>query len=149
MTQRQFLSAALSAAAVFSVLTFAAGSGWSKGSVAIGLPSDVAKGGFAMGISYNYGAKGDADAEALKQCLNFLDAPDSTRALCKVYQNFENECFAMAMDPDPGTYGFGYRVAATQSDADASALKDCEDTAGNDRKSFCRVSYRTCDGSAR
>lgn len=147
MTQRWTLSVALLAAVVVSVLD--AGPGLSKGSVAIGLPDDVAKGGFAMGISYNYGSNGDADAEALKQCLNFMDAPDSTRALCKVYMNFENQCFAMAMDPEPGTYGFGYKLGATQSDADAGALTDCQNTAGNDRKSYCKVSYRTCDGTAR
>lgn len=113
----------------------------------IGLPSNVATGGFA--ISYNYSTNGEADAEALKQCLNFMDAPDSTRALCKVYQNFENQCFAMAMDPEPGTYGFGYKVAAMQSDADSAAMNDCKNTSGSDRKTFCQLSYRTYEGTAR
>jgi hypothetical protein len=148
MTHRRLLSAAFSASAVFCALTFAADPGLTKGTVAIGLPNDVAQGGFAMGISYNYPANGDADAEALKQCLNFMDAPDSTRALCKVDRHFENECFAMAMDPEPGTYGIGYKVAATQSDADASAMDDCRSTSTSDRTQYCVVSYRICDGSA-
>jgi hypothetical protein len=147
MTLRWTLSVALFAAVVVSVLD--AGPGLSKGSVAIGLPSDVAKGGFAMGISHDYGSNGEADSESLKQCLSFMDAPDSTRALCKVYLNFENQCFAMSMDPEPGTPGFGYKVAATQSDADDGALTGCQNTAGNDRRTFCQVSYRICDGAAR
>lgn len=145
MIERRFVSAVASAALVACISTPA----WSVGTVAIGLPSDVAQGGFAMGISYNYGTQGEADAEALKQCLNFMDAPDSTRALCKVDSHFQNQCFAMAMDPEPGTYGLGYKVAASQSAADASAMNDCRNTSASDRKDYCRVSYRTCDGSAR
>jgi hypothetical protein len=142
------LSVALSAMAVLCVATFAADPGWAKGTVAIGLPGDVAEGGFAMGISYNYTETGQADAEALKQCLNFMDAPDATRALCKVDKHFENECFAMAMDPEPGTYGFGYKVADTQADADENAMADCRQSSTSDRADFCKVSYRICDGSA-
>lgn len=143
MLQRRLISAVAAAG-----LVIASSPAFAVGSVAIGLPSDVAQGGFAMGITYNYGEQGASDAEALKQCLNFMDAPDSTRALCKVYTHFTNQCFAMAMDPEPGTYGFGYKVAATQSAADASAMNDCKNTSGSDRKTFCQVSYRTCDGTA-
>jgi len=129
-------------------LVIASGPASAVGTVAIGLPEDVAKGGFAMGITYNFGVPGDADAEALKQCLNFMDAPDATRALCKVYTHFTNQCFAMAMDPEPGTYGFGYKVANTQDLADSSAMNDCKNTSKAERKTFCQVSYRTCDGTA-
>lgn len=148
MTYRRHLSVAMCTTAVLCIATFAAGPGLAKGTVAIGLPNDVAQGGFAMGISYNYTTQGEADAEALKQCLNFMDAPDSTRALCKVDQHFENQCFSMAMDPDPGTYGIGYKVAASQSAADSAAMGDCRNTSTTERKDYCKVSYRTCDGSA-
>ncbi|HWA89571.1 MAG TPA: DUF4189 domain-containing protein [Rhizomicrobium sp.] len=134
--------------ALASAVLVASSPAWAIGTVAIGLPADVAQGGFAMGITYNYGNAGDADAEALKQCLNFMDAPDSTRALCKVDTHFTNQCFAMAMDPEPGTYGVGYRVGGTQADADTAAMRDCQNTSSADRKSYCRVSYRTCDGTA-
>lgn len=145
---RRFLSVTLSAAAALAIYASCVDSSWAKGTVAIGLPSDVAQGGFAMGIAYNYASNGEADAEALKQCLNFLDAPDSTRALCKVDRHFENECFAMAMDPEPGTYGLGYKVGATQADADEDAMADCRETSTSERADFCKVSYRICDGSA-
>jgi hypothetical protein len=145
MAYRRFVTALASAALMVSVSSPV----WAVGSVAIGLPSDVAQGGFAMGISYNYNSQGEADAGALKQCLNFMDAPDSTRALCKIESHFENQCFAMAMDPEPGTYGLGYKVATSQSAADQSAMNDCRNTSTYDRKDYCKVSYRTCDGSAR
>ncbi len=143
MTQRRRFAVLVSAALAATLSTPA----WSVGTVAIGLPANVAEGGFAMGITYNYGNRGDADAEALKQ--NFMDAPDSTRALCRIDSHFENQCFAMAMDPEPGTYGIGYKAAATQSQADAAAMTDCQNTSAYDRKSYCKVSYRTCDGTAR
>ena len=143
MSERQFLVVAFSVGLVAAlVLTDPV---WSKGAVAVGLPSDVAKGGIAVGISYNYASGQDADAEALKRCVA---APDSTRALCKVDTHFENQCFAMAMDPEPGTYGVGYKVAATQHDADASALSDCRRTSRSDRSQYCQISYRICDGAA-
>ena len=144
MTQRQFLLFAFSAASVVTALILT-DPAWSKGTVAIGLPGDVARNGVAVGVSYNYVSDQDADAEALKRCAA---APDSTRSLCKVDTHFENQCFAMAMDPKPGTYGVGYKVAATQRDADASALTDCQRTSKSDRSQYCQISYRICDGAA-
>ena len=143
MAQRHLFSAA-----TVIGLVIATSSAWAIGSVAIGLPADVAEGGFAMGVTSNFAAVGDADAEALKQCLNFMDAPDSTRALCKIHTHFTNQCFAMAMDPEPGTYGFGYKVAASQKLADTAAMNDCKNTSSSGRKDYCQVSYRGCDGTA-
>ena len=133
----------LTAIVVWSV--FASSSAWSLSAVAIGLPDDVAKGGFAMGIARNYGTQGQADSEALQQCLGFKDAPDSTRALCKIVLRFANQCFAVAMDPEPGTPGVGYRTATMQSDADYGATMDCKQTSQYDRANFCKVTYRVCD----
>jgi len=144
MTERQFLLFAFSAASVVAALVLT-DPVWSKGTVAVGLPGDVAKGGVAVGISYNYASGQDADAEAIRRCAA---APDSNGMLCKVDTHFENQCFAMAMDPKPGTYGVGYEVAATQSDADASALSDCQRASKSDRSQFCQISYRICDGAA-
>jgi len=144
MTQRQFLLFVFSAASVVTALVIS-DPVWSRGSVAVGLPSDVARNGVAVGISYNYVSDQDADAEALKRCAA---SPDSTHSLCKVDTHFENQCFAMAMDPKPGTYGVGYKVAATQRDADTSALSDCQRTSKSGRSQYCQISYRVCDGAA-
>ena len=146
MAGRRIAMAASAAAAILCLLS--SDPAWSVGSVAIGLPSDVAEGGIAIGVAYNYGAQGDADAEALKQCLSYMDAPDSTRALCKVTLKFTNQCFAVAMDPEPGTYGIGYRVAHSQAEADTRAMDDCLQSSYADRKEFCKVTYRICDGTA-
>src|SRR4029077_8166427 len=53
MTQRQFLLFVFSAASVVTALVIS-DPVWSRGSVAVGLPSDVARNGVAVGISYNY-----------------------------------------------------------------------------------------------
>lgn len=135
-------------AAVVILCAFASDPAWSLGSVAVGLPSNVATGGIAIGVAYGYGAQGDADAEALKQCLSYMDAPDSTRALCKVTLKFANQCFSVAMDPEPGTYGIGYRVAYSQSEADSRAMDDCYQSSTSDRTQYCKVTYRICDGNA-
>jgi hypothetical protein len=139
---------AVSAATVVLALAVSAGPGWSMGSVAVGLPSDVASDGFALGVSYNYGSAAEADTQAMNQCHSFMDAPESTRNLCRVYQNFHDQCFAVAMDPEPGTYGVGFRVASTQYQADTDAMNDCIKTSTKDRATFCKISYRTCDGNA-
>jgi hypothetical protein len=52
------------------------------------------------------------------------------------------------MDPEPGTYGVGYKVGVTQSAADSGAMNDCVNTSINERKGYCQVSYRACDGNA-
>lgn len=139
---------ALSAATVVLALAVSAGPGWSMGSIAVGLPSDVAAGGFALGVAYNYGSAAEADAQSMNQCHSFMDAPESTRNLCRVNQNFHNQCFAVAMDPEPGTYGVGFRVANTQYQADTDAMNDCIRTSTKDRSTYCKVTYRICDGNA-
>jgi hypothetical protein len=142
MAQRWFVSVL----PLIATLVLPVAPGWSKGSVAIGLPGNVAKGGVAVGVSYNYTSDQTADAEALKKCQ---DAPDAMRPLCKVDTHFENQCFAMAMDPQPGTYGVGYKVAATQHDADISALANCQRSSTANRSQYCQITYRTCDGTAK
>ena len=144
MTQRQFLLFVFSAASVVTAL-IVTDPAWSRGTVAIGLPGDVARNGVAVGISYNYVSDQDADAKALKRSAA---SPDSTQSLCKVDTHFEKQCFTMAMDTKLGPYGVGYKVAATQRDADASALTDCQRTSKSDRSQYCQISYRICDGAA-
>ncbi len=146
MTFHALRPAAVAFAVLFA-LTVPVGPALSNGSLAIGLPNDVAEGGFAMGISYNYGTDGEADAESLKQCLSFMDAPDSTRALCKIFDHFKHECIAVAMDPEPGTYGVGWKIADTQSQADDGAMSECKRTSNDDRDGYCQITYRICDKS--
>src|SRR5258708_40073134 len=81
------------------------------GALAVGLPDDVAKKGVAIGFSFDYGNRAEAEARALQECQNFMDAPPATRELCRVIDAFANACVGIALDPDPGTPGVGWPTA--------------------------------------
>jgi hypothetical protein len=127
------------AAALLSPLPAAA-----HGALAIGLPDDVAKKGVAIGYSYGYGVRTDAEERALKECRAFVDAPPATRELCKVVDMFANECVVIALDPEAGTPGVGWAIGGRTA-ATELALQRCVDTAGESRKGFCKVMDTRCD----
>lgn len=120
-----------------------------EGAIAVGMPADVSKDGVAFGWVVNSRSRQDAERTALKQCHDFRDAPESTRALCAVMRTFKNECFAIALDPEPGTPGVGWAILPTKQAADSKAMADCRATAGTSRESFCKVTSARCDGTAR
>ena len=119
--------------------------GRADAALAVGLPADVAKQGIAMGYALNHATKEAAQAEALKRCREFRDAPQSTRDLCKIVENFRDRCVAIALDPDIGTTGLGWAVAKKQEMAEEIAMEKCVDTAGKKRRDFCRVTFTRCD----
>ena len=63
-----------------------------EAALAVGLPGDVAEQGLAMGWALNYPTTEAAQAEALKRCRNFQDAPQSTKDLCKIAESFRHRC---------------------------------------------------------
>ena len=134
------------AAAGLALIALAPASAQADGAIAIGLPSDVARHGVAVGTSWNYTTPEGARARALEECLSFQDASADTRKLCKVIQTFARECVAVALDPDAGTPGFGWAVASPQSAAEDAAMQACKMTAGVSRQAFCRVTTTRCDG---
>jgi hypothetical protein len=126
-----------------------------EGALAIALPSDVAKGGFAYGRSANWRSEDEARADALKFCRESATEP-KLRSLCAVIDTFRDQCAAIAMDPKAGTPGVGWAIAATRQAAERQALTQCRDTAGSSRRDFCEVDKGVgsvtgtlCDGSAR
>jgi len=119
--------------------------GHADAALAVGLPADVAKQGIAMGYALNHATKEAAQAEALKRCREFRDAPQSTRDLCKIVENFRDRCVAIALDPDIGTTGLGWSVAKKQEQAEEMAMEKCVDTAGKKRRDFCRITFTRCD----
>ncbi|MBX9591009.1 MAG: DUF4189 domain-containing protein [Hyphomonadaceae bacterium] len=119
--------------------------GHADAALAVGLPGDVAKQGVAMGYALNYASKQEAQAEALKRCREFRDAPQATRDLCKIVENFRDRCVAIALDPDAGTTGLGWAVAKKQEQAEELAMDKCVDTAGKQRRDFCRITFTRCD----
>ena len=79
------------------------------GALAVALPDDVVKKGFAYGYVTDYPDANKADAQALKKCRD--TTIDGVRPLCEVIQDFKNQCVAVAMDPQAGTPGVGWSVA--------------------------------------
>jgi hypothetical protein len=120
-----------------------------EGALAIGLPADVAKEGVAFGWAVGYPTRQRAEAEALEKCRNFQGAPPSTRGLCKLFKSFDGQCFAIALDPQDGTPGVGWAIAANQKAAENNAMDACLATAGANRRNFCQVSATRCDERAR
>ena len=114
------------------------------GAIAIALPPDVVKQGFAYGYATDFADGDKADAEALKKCRETTIA--GIRSLCTVTQDFKNQCVAVAMDPQAGTPGVGWAVAADQHAAEAQALSKCEQTAGPGRRAACQIDHSACDG---
>jgi Domain of unknown function (DUF4189) len=116
------------------------------GALAVGLPSDVAKQGLAMGYALNYANSEAAQEVALKRCREFRDAPQATRDQCKIVEKFSKRCVAIALDQDSGTTGLGWSVARSQEAAEGGAMEKCAETAGRKRQEFCRVTLTSCDG---
>jgi hypothetical protein len=143
--QHPLLVACLLAAAGATVAILRPSPAGADGALAVGLPGDVAKQGVAMGYALNYDTKEAAQAEALKRCRNFQDAPQATRDLCKIVENFRDRCIAIAFDPEVGTTGLGWSVSKRQELAEEVAMERCAETAGKKRREFCRITYTKCD----
>ena len=121
------------------------------GALAAGVPADVSKGGFTYGYSNNNTDINQAEAKALNACRTTKDATTDAnlRSLCKVLQDYTNQCVAVAMDPQAGTPGVGWAVANDLLSAERQALGKCMDTAGPSRRAACVVDHSGCDGNAK
>jgi len=116
------------------------------GALAVGETASVAKDGIAMGTSWNWGSAEEANDHALQNCHKWKDKGAPLAAdLCRVIATFHQECYAVSLDPKPGTPGAGWAVAADKETAQERALAHCKLTAGTDRAQFCEVSESNCD----
>src|ERR1700724_679645 len=131
---------------LFARVVFRPVSGSADGALAIALPPDVVKQGFAYGYVTDYPDADRADTQALKKCRDTTIA--GVRPLCTVIQDFKDQCVAVAMDPQAGTPGVGWSVAPELHAAEAQALSKCEDTAGPGRRAAGAVDHSSGDGSA-
>jgi hypothetical protein len=136
---RNLLSALGALAFVISGLTAA----HAEGAIALGVPSNIAQNGVAIGVAASMATKSAAAAEALKQCRS-SDASSAVRSLCKVVQAFSGKCVAVAVDPRPGTPGFGWAVTFTESGARGEAVYKCQLASGAGGNS-CRATGSECD----
>jgi hypothetical protein len=124
------------------------------GALAIGLPADVARQGFAAGFKMNANDMEAARLAALASCHEAAGASAEAKKLCTVVATFRDQCFAVAMDPADGTPGVGWAVAETSQLANQQALEQCRGSAGPKRRDYCEINPRSldshgCDGSAR
>jgi Domain of unknown function (DUF4189) len=124
------------------------------GAVAIGLPSNVARDGFAVGHQVNAPDLETARKGAVAGCQKSIGASDKTKTLCKVVATFQNQCFAVAIDPKDGTPGVGWAIEENSALAEKEAVAQCRTTAGADREQFCVVMRDKgknvdCDGNAK
>ena len=144
---------------VFAAILAANDRANAAGAIAEGIaPGGVAKG-YGFGIHVNGPNADAARAAALAACqkapkqLASGAPPDAAqakaRAQCAVVSSFSNKCVAVALDPKDGTPGAGWAVGDTQKQADDESLARCRNTAGADRRGFCKVTNQLCDGTAK
>ncbi|HLH90542.1 MAG TPA: DUF4189 domain-containing protein [Xanthobacteraceae bacterium] len=116
------------------------------GALAVGQTNSVAKDGIAMGTSWNWGSADEANDHALQNCRKWKDkgAPKAAD-LCRVIATYHNECYAVSLDPKPGTPGAGWAIAADKETAEERAIAHCKLTAGPDREKYCELSESNCD----
>jgi hypothetical protein len=138
---RGLLAGAAVTAAVALVTTSAA---HADGAIAIGASGDFAKDGFAFGASINKASADEASQQAQETCKKYEGAPKMA-AICRVVFTFKHECYALSFDPDPGTPGVGWALAADKATAEDRAQKNCEVTAGPTRRDHCKVNQSFCD----
>ena len=132
-------------AIVLSLVFVSSGPVSAEGALAIGLPADVAKEGVAFGYAVSFASQEKAQATAMEYCRTTKDSTDAARALCKVVETFRGQCLSISMDPQAGTPGVGWAVAATKPEAEQRALSACVATAGEGRRGACRISISVCD----
>lgn len=133
-------------AALVCVLALQSERAAADGALAVGLPEDVAKTGFAFGWATNRSSGAEARQAALDFCSRAKDASPAARKLCRVFGTFKGQCVAVAMDPKDGTPGVGWAMSTEKSWAEAEALDACRETAGSNRQGECKLSASACDG---
>jgi hypothetical protein len=122
---------------------------FAEGALAIGLPNDVAKEGIALGWNTNSPTTAEASQRALAGCHDVKNSTEAARSLCTIVSTFHDQCVAGAEDPEPGTPGVGWAVAADKKTAEQQALAMCQTKSPPNRRAACQVMTSVCDGSAK
>ena len=130
-----------------------------EGAIAEGIAPGGVGNGYSFSIKVNLPTREAARADALAACKKGPervasgavpnDGQARARAKCEVVASFSNKCAALALDPKDGTPGAGWATGDTQKAADDEALARCRSVAGTDRRDFCKVTNRVCDGTAK
>ena len=117
------------------------------GAFALGLPTNIAREGVAIGWAVNYPDEETAKAKAMEHCASSKQAEPAVRANCDVVRPFKDACLAIALDREPGTRGFGWAVQPTLEAARKAALAQCIETSTRTREGKCEIVDAGCDGS--
>lgn len=136
--------ASLSVVLMTTTLALMPALAWAEGALAVGSTADVSKDGIAFGTAINYKTPAAARDAALEKCRGYKPAPKAA-AECQLVGTFRRECWAIAMDPKPGTPGAGWAIATNKATAEQRALDACKTTAGAKRRSYCAVDSADCD----
>ncbi len=154
MSSLQFVQGAIAGRALIFLVLLSGAMLWSKpsaadGALAVGLPANVSKDGFAYAYHIGKDSAEESRRSALKTCRepSPVKSP-AARALCAVIASFHDQCVAVAEDPQAGTPGVGWAIADSLRDAESEALAKCEATAGPGRRAACLVDHSQCDGTA-
>jgi hypothetical protein len=139
----------LSAAAILAALPLVPHPASADGAIAVGVPADVSKDGYAYGRNIDSSNSQTASDHALNNCRTAKDASQQARELCLVVMTFRNKCVSLALDPDAGTPGAGWAIANTKQEAIDQAMAQCLATAGPNRRDHCKTSDAACDGGDR
>jgi hypothetical protein len=113
--------ASRSAALIAAMLALLQAPAQGAGALAVGSTSNVTKDGIAFGTAVNHASSAAARDAALQNCLRYEPAPRAA-ARCRIVRTFRGECYAIAMDPQPGTPGAGWAIATDRETARLRAL---------------------------
>jgi hypothetical protein len=94
----------------------------------------------------DYASRDAAEKEALGRCRASPDAPQAAREACRIVETFSDRCLAVAVDPEPGTTGFGWNVDKKRDWAEEDAMDKCAESSLPKRRGSCRVALVRCDG---
>src|SRR3981081_338511 len=128
------------AATVVAACLICGAAGWptrsaAEGALAVGLPADVAKEGFAFGYALEKSSAEEARAAALADCRAESPGVDKrAQALWAPVGSFRNKCLSVAMDPKDATPGVGWAIEPSLQGASRGALAKCVATVGADRR---------------
>jgi len=95
--------------------------------MALGVTGNIAKEGYAIGITINSSSEAETRDAAMKYCSSH--GSDVARAKCEIFATFRDQCAAEAEDPQPGTPGAGWAIAADKA-VEKMAMINCLATAG-------------------
>ena len=110
MFKRSVPSTAVCCALIVAAWSQGAGA---EGAMAIGVTGNITKDGYAIGININSSSEAEARDAAMKYCRSH--GSDVARAKCEIFATFHDQCAAEAEDPQPGTPGAGWAVAADKA----------------------------------